>query len=321
MNRFLPSKKLTVFLGVILVILLCFFVLSRSKDKKKSYLTGTNVENEVVVNEVTQQTLKNDTDGDGLKDWEETLWKTNPNDPDTDGDGTSDNSEIISNRNPLIPGPNDNLNRNIAFKGEPTKSEYTEPLTQTDILSQELFMGYVALKQNNQLGTDQEDLFINNLVSKNISKKTNLDKKYNLSELNIILDVDNGVLQKYGSKLKTILTKNTNIEYDLILIKNMLEDKNKINLIKLDSNIEIYKETQEQLSLLDVPSPVGTYHLKMINILGYLINDISKMELILEDPIMGLSGVKEYSSDEKSLQDEFQKIKQYLAAEKIYIQI
>lgn len=48
-----------------------------------------------------------DTDGDGLKDWEEELYKTDPLNPDTDGDGYIDGEEINSGHNPLVKAPND----------------------------------------------------------------------------------------------------------------------------------------------------------------------------------------------------------------------
>lgn len=47
-----------------------------------------------------------DTDGDGLRDWEEILWKTNPNNPDTDGDGYTDKEEISQGYDPLDPESN-----------------------------------------------------------------------------------------------------------------------------------------------------------------------------------------------------------------------
>jgi hypothetical protein len=50
-----------------------------------------------------------DSDNDGLEDWEEDLYKTDPNNPDTDGDGHLDGEEINSGHNPLIRGPNDKL--------------------------------------------------------------------------------------------------------------------------------------------------------------------------------------------------------------------
>src|SRR3990167_7988543 len=54
--------------------------------------------------------LSSDSDNDGLKDWEELLWKTDPRNPDTDGDGTTDNEEILAKRDPRKPGPDDLMN-------------------------------------------------------------------------------------------------------------------------------------------------------------------------------------------------------------------
>lgn len=48
-----------------------------------------------------------DSDGDGLKDWEEAIWHTDARKTDTDGDGTPDGEEVKQNRDPRIPGPND----------------------------------------------------------------------------------------------------------------------------------------------------------------------------------------------------------------------
>ena len=56
-----------------------------------------------------QNIFEKDSDNDGLKDWEEVLWKTDPNNPDSDKDGVSDGEEIKINRNPAKPGPNDEL--------------------------------------------------------------------------------------------------------------------------------------------------------------------------------------------------------------------
>lgn len=48
-----------------------------------------------------------DTDNDGLKDWEENLYKTDSLNSDTDADGYLDGEEINSGHNPLVKGPND----------------------------------------------------------------------------------------------------------------------------------------------------------------------------------------------------------------------
>src|SRR3989344_2117840 len=51
------------------------------------------------------RTNQPDTDGDGLRDWEEELWGTQKNNPDTDGDGVSDGEEIVRGTDHRVPGP------------------------------------------------------------------------------------------------------------------------------------------------------------------------------------------------------------------------
>ena len=48
-----------------------------------------------------------DDDNDGLKNWEEALWGTDPTNPDTDADGAPDGAEIAQNRDPAKAGPDD----------------------------------------------------------------------------------------------------------------------------------------------------------------------------------------------------------------------
>ena len=69
------------------------------------------VENQIaaVNNNNAGETLSKDSDNDGLKDWEEALWKTDAHNPDTDGDGTTDNHEILAKRDPRKPGPDDEI--------------------------------------------------------------------------------------------------------------------------------------------------------------------------------------------------------------------
>jgi hypothetical protein len=59
--------------------------------------------------ETTVESQNKDSDNDGLRDWEENLYKTDPLNPDTDADGYLDGEEINSGHNPSIKGPNDKL--------------------------------------------------------------------------------------------------------------------------------------------------------------------------------------------------------------------
>lgn len=84
--------------GTILIVGGAIFVLKYSD--KDSLLSKTT--------KFSQEDLK-DSDNDGLKDWEEELYHTNPRNPDTDGDGYLDGEEVDSGHNPLIKAPGDKL--------------------------------------------------------------------------------------------------------------------------------------------------------------------------------------------------------------------
>lgn len=315
MNRFLPSKKLLVFLITTLVILVCSFIYFGFKNKKISYLTNNQKETTQLINKEVQQTLKNDSDGDGLKDWEEILWKTDPHNSDTDGDGTGDNSEVLAGRNPLIAGPNDFLSKDIVLP-EDNQNNYAEnkPLTQTDLLSRELFAGYVALKQNNQLGTEKENQFVENLINKNLNSLEEVTSPiYTLNNLKIISSDSTNSLHTYLTTVKSIFQENINMEYELIIVKNSLETKNQKELEKLDTNIKKHQEVQLQLLQTEVPHNLAIFHLEMIKIFSNLFNDIEKMKTILFDPLSGIIGVEMYSQDENLLQEEWKAINLYIS--------
>jgi len=315
MNRFLPSKKLLVFLITTLVILVCSFIYFGFKNKKISYLTNNQKETTQLINKEVQQTLKNDSDGDGLKDWEEILWKTDPHNSDTDGDGTGDNSEVLAGRNPLIAGPNDFLSKDIVLP-EDNQNNYAEnkPLTQTDLLSRELFAGYVALKQNNQLGTEKENQFVENLINKNLNSLEEVTSPiYTLNNLKIISSDSTNSLHTYLTTVKSIFQENINMEYELIIVKNSLETKNQKELEKLDTNIKKHQEVQLQLLQTEVPHNLAIFHLEMIKIFSNLFNDIEKMKTILFDPLSGIIGVEMYSQDENLLQEDWKAINLYIS--------
>jgi hypothetical protein len=100
------GKRLFWLFGSIIVvaaIIFVFFPLKKGQKGTASLTKAPKTKEEII------QDLNRDSDGDGLKDWEEKIYGTDPNNPDTDGDGTSDGDEIKSSRNPLKKGPDDGI--------------------------------------------------------------------------------------------------------------------------------------------------------------------------------------------------------------------
>ena len=112
-KSWLPSKKLVLSFTILAVLLLGSFAVSELFNKDAYF-----GENNIKVAELRGSFSEKDTDGDGLMDWEESLWNTDINKSDTDGDGTNDNDEIIQKRNPAIAGPDDLLPEDIVLSDE-----------------------------------------------------------------------------------------------------------------------------------------------------------------------------------------------------------
>ncbi|MCH7529851.1 hypothetical protein IIB50_01915 [Patescibacteria group bacterium] len=102
-------------MAVFALLSLSVVVLFVSQQKHTVYQETEGVAS--IPNTVPQTTL--DSDDDGLKDWEEVLWGTDPFNPDTDNDGTDDGVEIAVDRNPLVSssgGVLDTLDSEVPYK-------------------------------------------------------------------------------------------------------------------------------------------------------------------------------------------------------------
>ena len=90
------THPLTITIVIIVIIGGLIFVLNYSK---KESLNKTS--------EISENFK--DSDNDGLRDWEEELFHTDPFNPDTDNDGYLDGEEVNSGHNPLVKAPGDEL--------------------------------------------------------------------------------------------------------------------------------------------------------------------------------------------------------------------
>lgn len=99
----LPSKKFIIGLAVLLIVALGLVGLDRWLVQRAAYNNedggidslSLNSEEELQMQfEALAALEQQDSDGDGLRDWEEALWGTDVNNPDSDGDGVMDGEQI-----------------------------------------------------------------------------------------------------------------------------------------------------------------------------------------------------------------------------------
>lgn len=112
------SPKARAFLAIFVVLILgigLFFGVRRGQDEEAARpdLSGRARAEQIAA-------LTRDQDADGLRDWEEAIFRTNPQNPDTDADGTADGEEVKQGRDPLKPNTSQDPQKSNDFSVTPT---------------------------------------------------------------------------------------------------------------------------------------------------------------------------------------------------------
>lgn len=262
--------------------------------------------------EKKQELLERDSDNDGLKDWEEVLWKTDPNNPDTDRDGTRDGEEIKLNRDPTKPGPND------SFSNAGDTGDATEEKTLTEKIGKEFLLKYLSSKGTENLTNKDKENMANELIS-NLSEKPQI--KYTISDIKISSDNSEKNIKNYINSLASAFeTLNLMQIGDLEILNRILADENgeHKDLIKeFEKNKSLYDKTTRDTLALNVPSNYKTVHLGFLNSFNNAGAAVLKMSLIYDDPAKTILGVKEYKQESANLLQIFKIFKAQTARDKI----
>jgi len=261
---------------------------------------------------VESQTL--DSDNDGLKDWEENLYKTDLLNPDTDNDGYFDGEEINSGHNPLIKSPNDNqvfyplpvgdkynitnkiftnfssvLNSYIEQKNqyaqdhpEITGSEDYLKQTSTETLT-EMFTR--AMSSNDENWTNQV-----NAVLQQLPEIFDIE----VADNNIVISEDNSqeAINIYTQKLTSIIQSENFLlnEKNLLFLRNSLEND---DLTPIDGLILTNDEIIDQFLNEPVPLSVKDVHKQFLKLQITARNIFVSLRGSATDPMKALVAAKE----------------------------
>src|ERR1035437_9845115 len=78
--KYLPSKKFMLIIGAGLVLVVVIFVIFFMSSSGQNFTTGNKNNTALKVeNQTITDLIQKDSDGDGVPDWEEVLWGTDPN--------------------------------------------------------------------------------------------------------------------------------------------------------------------------------------------------------------------------------------------------
>ncbi len=240
-----------------------------------------------------------DTDSDGLKDWEEALWRTDPKKKDSDGDGTTDGEEIRLKRDPLKKGPADALTAEQIAAGTLGS---VENLSATDKFARDFFAQYVQAKQS---GESVDAVTQSQIVSQVLSQSnlTSAARVYAEGDLTVHNDGSSAALKSYGNAMGTVLKADPyegGREREIDIANRALATQNKSELAKLDPIIVVYTSMIKNMLTVSVPRDVVAYHLPLLNSLNGILESIRGMKKILDDPAAGLGSVVLYKKSIES---------------------
>ena len=296
---YLPNKKILFLIVFILLIFAGWFYFSDYKNKQVQYIAEQEKSPLAVALDTTSK-LDADSDSDGLKDWEELLWKTDPSKTDTDGDGTNDNEEISLNRNPLKAGPDDKISDKEDLVAQEKAASDSKQNTLTAAYARKFLTEYMTLKQQKGelSGLDKESLvqsFMDSL------EPLTVDDAYNISNIKISNDASESSIKKYANDMKKIFIDEDHgfiNELDVFeaLFKNIKEGNPDFqkNIESLNYSIGKYEELINKLIDTIVPKILSKDHLEAINGLNNVKFAIKNMAFAPSDPVKAMMGRKLY---------------------------
>lgn len=253
-----------------------------------------------------------DSDHDGLKNWEETLWGTDPNNPDTDGDGTPDGEEAEHNRNPAKKGA-DTITDASSFD---VPDYFKNSTSTTEAVGRELFAKYIALKRSGTFSAVTQASLVNDL-NNTILASGNINVSYKKEDLLVVPNIleNNRTYKKEMESVSTFIAnaglKGSELMTIALAVNNHPDDLN-AGMHDLDPYITVNEQALRQFETVHVPENMVQLQIQFLDSYGSYVETLHMIREAANDPIRGMIASGTYLQREKLMQAAYAKIKTYL---------
>ncbi len=236
--------------------------------------------------------VNRDTDLDGVPDWQESLYGTDPTKRDTDDDGVSDDIEIarLSKQNPV----NGELDLSIENK---------EDKTMTGQLSKELFSTIATLNQTGAVDQDTVDTLSAKLAEK-IQNPLNI-RTYTMSDIKISTSDDKQSVKAYNDALNKIYAKYPVKTTFFDVLDKFIIDEDTVDesaLKDLDFLIKQTTNIKNETIKIPVPASLAILHLNVLNAMEKVIDNMSSVKFYDTDIVVAMGGIVQYSENASALE-------------------
>lgn len=267
-RNLLPSKKFVKTLLGIVVLVAIIALLGSVSNKKTTYKQKKG--SVVVVSETTEK----DTDGDGLKDWEESLWGLDIKNPDTDGDGIIDSDEIRKIQEFLGAGNENNPDNPANDK------------TKTGALTRDILTIASAITQSGQV-TKESQGAITDEIAKYLEKRE--VPTYTIRDITMIDNATPAQVKTYIASIKKSLEHTPMTKNDAQLIADYEGNMDTNNMAPYVQTADKFKKEVELLKKVPVPDQFLGQHLDYMNSLQGLSSFYADLALQDIDPARSIA--------------------------------
>ncbi len=243
-----------------------------------------------------------DSDNDGLMDWQETTWQTNPCQPDSDGDGYLDGEEVASGYNPTIPAPNDELTDQDPTKPRTLPNNLTLALAESlrkRIINQGLESVTNPLEPADLTTSNR---LVNTAIQETINQATGEFSLPNISDEEIVIstDISATAVQSYAGKIieaieqwevKTSIEQSALFESESELFYYAIQNR---DFTEIDKYIKFYQGAAEEFKQIPVPSHFKDIHKEQIGIFWVTANIFRAVKQIDQDPLKTNLALEQY---------------------------
>jgi len=275
-RSFLPSKKFVIFIGSVIALGGLVWgggvLLAKKTTYEKSHdaaalRAGTS----------TEDFYTADADDDGIYDWEEGLWGTDPRDKDSDDDGTSDGDEIGKRKDQL-------KEKNGITRADTASTD----LNQTELFARELFSAASMANQNGGLSPEALDNF--SATFKQSVSEAGIADVYTSASLNL-KDVSAASYKKsLEAVFKGYLSSGLSAEDAMYRLSS--GDASAAH--EIEEVAEFHHSISNALISLPAPFAAAGPHLLMANSSAKISLSLLSIRNFKEDPILAMVGLRQY---------------------------
>lgn len=253
-----------------------------------------------------------DSDMDGLPDWEERMYGSDPFISDTDKDGTSDGQEVRIGRDASKP--------NTAKKGKEPNDKLKvaqDPhfaTSSTDVLGlkKEFFAKQLAVYGQGVRNTTMRDL-LGGFDAKKFTVKNQL------VDLDVASGNDVASLHAYGNAFGALITKYTERTHrtEGEILEEGMKAKSDVVLRELQLPSITYKNFSRDLKDMKVPSALASAHLLIVNGYEQMSKGLLGMQVMHTNPVDGAAGYQAYNKGRTDVTNGYAGVMYYLKSKEV----